>query len=931
MKNLRWKICVLLLVSLLFWQCGEEADQLTGNEKLTDLQAEASSILADGVSELLLVATIVDSIGLPLPGCLVRFTTTAGTITPKSYSDQNGEAVATLTSAASETDIEATITATIIPNENGRKVGMLSGMAPRNRDGSAAPALQKSQDSGGTESQVILYFIGLTLSAQLDKSTLCADGISQTQLRLALTETSSRKGVAGAVVQVRNAMTTLLNDGKTDARGNAVINITAATRSGADTLFVEYGNLPKKSLPLTYLPPRLTLLPERADLLADGTSTLNVGAVLVSPTNNPIAGAEIEFSCSDGVITGSAVTSASGEAKASYRSAAKPGSNILIIARFHEWADTSLVNLVSSAPAQLLLSIAGEQLRNGIAETLVIATLLNTMQKPVEGVKVKFSTTAGSIDSTAITNAGGQAMVHLRSDAGQADVTALVRASSSGISKEAAVQFTGITLQLSVSPSTLPADGLATASIMAWLKKTSNNQAIPDVQLEMGTSLGALPATCTTDASGKAEILLKAGTVPGTARVSATWGLIKTSTEIVLTSQKPSSLQLNVESNYIWVTETGQPDQCKVTATAIGTSGKPCQQELRMAFALRNGPDGGEMLLPNTGNPREATPQLTSNGSASILCKSGIKSGTIEVEAWLVDYPEVKARSTQITVRSGPPYIWIDPADPNHVESHMTVALDYLNLDGWSTVREFRVSIYVGDKYNNPVEEGTTLYLTSTAGIVTTNTRTDADGRGTAVWVTANPRPAIAPGDPAILAPHRVPNPNAPGLVLDVTMPDFEGSLVRNSTGALDENDGIGLVMCSTHGRDQAGKDAVVFALNEAVFSGPVLVFSAETPTTVLATGQTTTIYVRVFDINGNPVARGSSLTASASAGKLSSTDLMAKADMYGYGTTTFAVSLTNTLDPTTDKSVMASVDFKLESPNGTGTRSVQIYLRGKE
>jgi len=88
---------------------------------------------------------------------------------------------------------------------------------------------------------------------------------------------------------------------------------------------------------------------------------------------------------------------------------------------------------------------------------------------------------------------------------------------------------------------------------------------------------------------------------------------------------------------------------------------------------------------------------------------------------------------------------------------------------------------------------------------------------------------------------------------------------------------------------------------------------------------------IRLYALNGNPVARGSTLTASATAGKLSSTDLMAKPEMYGFGETAFIVSLANDLDPDQDKSVTSEVTFRLESPNGTGTRTVRIFLRGKE
>lgn len=918
-------IPALLLLSLFLLQCGEETDQLTGNELLNDLQAETNSILADGISDLYLVASVVDSAGDPLAGALVSFTATAGSVTPRAYTDQNGEAVATLTSAASEADIEATVTSKIIPSENGSRAGSFAGLTLQNRDGSPRATLEKPGSIEATEARVIIYFVGITLTAQLDKSELCADGLSQGQLRVALKESASKRGVANAAIQVRRTTTTLQTSGKTDGNGNAVIAILSATSTGADTLLVEYGPLFKRTLPIVYQAPRISLLPEGADLLADGYSTLNLSATLVSPSNNPITGAAIQFSCSDGVITGSALTGENGEAVALYRGGSSP-KRVKVIARFHDWADTTLITLVDSAPSQMQLTAAKELLRNGISETPVKVTFLNTMQKPVAGARVRFVTTAGTIDSVAVTDEQGQAAVILRSDAGSADLTTTVRVTAAGITGQITVLYTGVTLQLTGSPTSLPADGLSTSTISALLKKTTSNQAIANVELELGTTLGQLPATLTTDASGRAQTTFQSGIQPGTSLITARYGLLSATIELVMIVQKPVSLQLNVDSHFIWVTGTGLSDLCNITATAVGANGKPFQDELKVKFVLRNGPNGGEMLLPNEGNPLESAVQKSAAGSASIACKSGTRSGTVEIQAWLVDCPEVASRSTQITIRSGPPYIWIDPADPNHVESHMTVALDYFNLDGWSNVRQFQVTIYVGDKYNNPVEEGTSLYLTSTAGIVTTNTRTDADGRGTAIWTTANPRPAIAPGDPAVLAPHRVPNPNAPGTVLNVTLPDFEGSLVRNSAGTLTENDGIGLVMCTTRGRDQAGNDAVVFGLNSAVFSGGVLVFDAAINATVLRPGETAAIAVRVYDLNGNPLAKGSTLTASANAGKLSTTELMAPAERYSYGTTYFATTVMNNLEPT-DKSKMAEVTLRLDSPNGTGVRTVQVYL----
>ena len=927
MKNQNRMAMAVLLLSMAAWQCGEDADGITGNEQLSGLRAQSASLLADGVSQITLVATVLDSSGYPLQGSQVAFTTSIGSITSKAYTNLVGEAQALLTSVASETDLTVTVTARIMPAENGRVAGAIAVLESQLKDGSRQANLQKSTGTNGVESSMQIPLLGITMTAQIDPNELCADGLSRALLRVSLKETSSKKGISAALVQARGAKLAILEDAETDAKGSAEISVTSVTKAATDTLYVEYGNLIRRFVLLSMRAPRLSLRPDKADLLADGASMLSFSAVLFSHTNNPIAGADIQFRCDEGIITGTVQTSASGEAVAQMRGGQVARSGVKVIAQFHEWADTAIVNMVDSAPSLLSISAGREILRNGIDETRVQVTLLNTMQRPVPGTRIRFSTSAGVIDSVAVTDGAGEASVMLRSDAGEADLSAALTARVNGLTARTVVLFQGLTLQLSASPSSLPADGLSTSNLSIYLKKTVTHQAIGSAFLQMSTTLGTLPAAVTTDASGMAQTVFKAGTLAGTSVITARYGDLERQTEVMTTLNKPAGLQISVEPNYIWVTETGQPDQCQIYATIIGPNGLPFQEEVRVKFLLRNGPNGGEMLLPNDGNPRESTVQKSTAGRAKIACKAGTRSGAVEIQAFLVDYPDLMARSTQITLRSGPPYIWIDPANPNNVSSHMTVALDYFNLEGWNHVREFKVTVYVGDKYNNPVEEGTTLYLTSTAGIVTTNTRTDADGRGTAIWTTANPRPAIAPSDPTSLAPHRIPNPNSPEQVLNVTLPDFEGSLVRNSIGTLTENDGIGLVMCTTHGRDQAGQDAVVFNMNSAVFSGPILVFSAVSDKANLRPGESAIIQVRVYDINGNPAAKGSTLSVTTNAGRISDTDLMANAERYGYGATYFVTSLLNTLDPLKDESKMAEVTFRLDSPNGTGVRTVPIYL----
>jgi hypothetical protein len=229
------------------------------------------------------------------------------------------------------------------------------------------------------------------------------------------------------------------------------------------------------------------------------------------------------------------------------------------------------------------------------------------------------------------------------------------------------------------------------------------------------------------------------------------------------------------------------------------------------------------------------------------------------------------------------------------------------------------LSLYVGDKYNNPVEEGTTIYLRTSGGIATTDVLTDSLGVGAAKLWTANPNPRLESDDPNAMVPHEIPNPNDPSTMLPVVVPDFDGD------GA--ENNGIAYILATTHGRDQNGEDAVAFYVGRLIFSGPLAVFDVTADDYSLSIGQAATITVRVYDVNGNPLAAGSSLKVETSAGALSAEQLMATEKNYGYGSTTFQVQLVNNLDSQAESPATALVRFILESPNGSTSRGISIQL----
>ncbi|MBD3386974.1 hypothetical protein GF407_18870 [candidate division KSB1 bacterium] len=911
---IKYRLIFILVFFLIF--CAEEAEEITGTNTLEQVESSRPSILADGVSTVDIIATVYDSSQKPITNIPVQFSSSHGNIDERVMTNANGQAIASLTSSASTTDITATVTVTLPDSTQLQK----SAFTQKTVTLKAQQVIIETNNANEEEATISVLFIGVTLSATLKKEELPADGLSQTELNMVIKETTSKRAVPHAKLSLRSAKNTIPAEVFTDNSGVATASITALAYATTDTIYIDYGNTISKLLFMDFITPSIRLEPKTATLMADGNSQLQLTATLTSHNNNPIPGAEIHFSTDKGVVTSSAKTNEQGRAIAQYSSNSTVKDTAMVVAVFHDISDTSRIALQESSGKKLSVSGPPEVLRNGVSQAEISARVFDQNNNPVANSTVQFSAQYGDIEPTAKTDLNGYVTLPYTPDAGSTDVIDTLTVSSATSTVKLPLLLRGILLQISVTPDSILANGIENCKLAISLKESQSHKAIAGATVSLSTTLGTVNNELVTDYSGEASTTLTSGTKSGSAIVTAKYGLITDSTRVQFVSEQPNTILLSANPSFIWVKETGELDQTIIAATILTQTGTSISNEVAVRFRLRNGPGGGESISPAApGSTLISEPIRTVNGTAKITLKSGIRSGTVEIEAELVDFPEVHSRTTNVTIRSGPPYIWIDPGDKNNVETHMTVALDVFNLEGWNHVRQFNVSLYAGDKYNNPVEQGTSIYLTSTAGIITTDVVTDARGEGSAILTTANPRPYVNPSDPVVLAPHRIPNPNDEGMMLPITVPDFEFNGV--------ENDGIAYIIASTHGRDQNGNDAVVFATHMAVFSGSIAVFDISSDRDSLDLGEVATISIVVYDINGNPPARGSTLTADASNGEISNSSLMPTPERYGYGATFFQTQLLNDLDPVLDKAGMAKVNIKLDSPNGVVSEAVYIYL----
>ena len=927
-------VSVILVFAFFLTTC-EQEEEIAGANRMEDLRADETGVLADGVSTITIFASVYDTSGVPADGQRVNFSTTYGTITPYAITDGSGTATAILTSKASKMDIQAVVHATVLDSGSVQKSTGVKNFLALNTD----EKLDNKDDLKPNEAEITVAFYGVTKKIELEDSTLTADGgKSSASLKVIVKKTASRTAVNGAGFSLSSVYNTLPGEFRTDPSGTAEIKIPSITKAVTDTLVLQYGGFEPDTFHVKYILPSLDLKPDQAQVNADGMSQLQLSAHLISHTNNPVTGAEISFTTTDGIVTETSTTNDMGVAAATLTSNDKVNNTVKVIASFNDVRDTTKVEFVDEAVSQEMSIDGPKQLiRNGVSRGEITVTLKDNYGNAITDTKVRFSALYGKIDSVATTDGSGMTTVEYTPDADSVSVDETIYVTSGSNSKTWPIRLFGVRMQVDAVPDSITADGSTTAKVNVTLKSDDEGMAIANAEVSFSASLGSITPVVMTDDRGFASSELRSSNEAGVSRIVVRYGLIERVVEVKFTTANPASIVLSASPQYIWVKETGNIEQTTVQAKVLSQTGEPVGSNTKVEFLIRNGTaGGGETISPSVaGNELRTTPISTVNGEAVATLRSGIRSGTIEIEARVVNVPEIVARTTKIVIRSGPPYIWIDPENPHNVEPHMTLTLDRFNLNGWDVVKDFHPGIYIGDKYNNPVEIGTAVYLTSTAGIITTDVSTDAEGKAGAKLQTANPRPYVEPSDPTALAPHRIPNPNMDESDPDHFLPieDLVPEIIRdfdkyNPHGVVGENDGIAYIFATTHGKDQNGEDAVVWTLAPVVFSGPLAFFDVTTNADTLKLGEAAQITIEVLDLNGNPVSSGSKLKAKASDGQLSNEQLMPEADRYRYGSTLFHTYLLNNLKPGEDESTMAEVTVELDSPNGRASGTVYIYLK---
>ena len=848
-----------------------------------DVEASDDTLVLGGSTEVRAVLREVTS-GAPLPAREVRFSSTMGVLSSSSaFTDAEGVARIYLTSGTQEGT--AWVTASYGPLSD--KVGVA--FVP------SAPAM---------------------VDVEVSPSSVLADGESEVEVLVSVRDEAGL-GVPGARVELYASAGEVPREVTTGPDGRAKVRwIAPASSKDVRAQVIARAQGPADTAEALFQGISLKVRAEPSVLTADGVSQARVTAELkVSSTLEPISGASVRFATDVGAIEGSSATDSRGLAEVTLTAPSAPDTARVVAYFGRGISDTTYVIFEPSTPTYLALSVEPTSLAaDGRSTASVRAVVTDQLGKPVsDGTAVRFGLhpSEGSLGSTRAFTVDGEVSTTLTSSTSLTTVTVEAWVEDSpDVRDSVQVEYVlGPPALVTVESErdTLPADGITTTTITATVTDAAGHP-IPGVEVRFSSNIGTVTERATTDSEGRAEASFS-GSTTGAAIITATCqGVEGRSDPIELVPGPPVSITLSFEPNFVHVRGVGRNSALTVTADVRDAHGNPVADGTEVVFDIYASPSRPGDVYRDSLSSYDPVP--TVGGRAQVAFISGSRSGTARIRARLPEYG-LEAVSTEFQIFSGP--VFIEDVDDMST-SHLSVAPKVINIYGWNYLNNRTELVAIlSDRYHNPVPEGTAVYFTTTGGsVVTSEGYTDSNGVARATLITAAPFPTVE-------RYHMLKDPNT-GEPIPGDPPDFDGDG--------NPNDGIARVLATSEGVTSDGdtlRSARAWWVVDVVFSGPVAVFQAtdDDPDDSLAVGESTTITLRVYDVNGNPVVPESKITATASAGKISPSEIITGDP----GTTTYTFTLANNLDPKEDSTTASVVTISLWSKNGNSSWTHKFVL----
>jgi len=350
------------------------------------------------------------------------------------------------------------------------------------------------------------------------------------------------------------------------------------------------------------------------------------------------------------------------------------------------------------------------------------------------------------------------------------------------------------------------------------------------MQVNFQTSLGSITPYAFTSEEGAAQAVLTSETTTGMAVVTATATGVSAHAEIHFISGQASNIILvAVTDDSIGVQGSGDNETATITFEVRDDTGSPLDlsQQVAVDFEIVGPAGGGEFLEP-------VSDMTDAYGRVQTTLNSGTAAKTVNIRA-AIDSLGISSEAISIAIHGGPP----DAA-------HFSVVPQYRNFAGWKTYGlQNSITAFVGDQYGNPVPEGTSVYFSTTGGIIEGSGNTNSLGQASVTLVSSSPLPVSTALDPSTNYTSNVSG------YCDFTTPK--------------NGDGQTIIFAQTV--DRLG--AAIWTDARTIFSGDTGIFSVSPTSFTVANGGSQSFSFRVHDLNGNPLTAGTTINVSASVGNL--------------------------------------------------------------
>ncbi|MGD0338978.1 MAG: hypothetical protein ABSB78_09335 [Bacteroidota bacterium] len=289
-----------------------------------------------------------------------------------------------------------------------------------------------------------------------------------------------------------------------------------------------------------------------------------------------------------------------------------------------------------------------------------------------------------------------------------------------------------------------PQAGTVIGTINVQVGDKFGNPVRPGTPVYFSASAGVIEGTAKTDDKGKVSVTWSGGNPPpsedGQAYITAnTIGengvqisdILHFEFGKIVLPHRPGAASISLISisrQQLSVRGAGTNESADIIFEIRDSTGVPVglSNKVTVDFSIQGGVNGGEFLTP-------VSAETDTAGKVKTTINAGTKAGVIQISAQ-VQVGTAIIRSSQVTVT-------ISGGAPNPY--HFSITSNVVSNIDWPKPGTIigTIKVQVGDKYGNPVQLNTSVYFSTTAGIIEGTGYTDGNGIVSVDWRSGNPPP----------------------------------------------------------------------------------------------------------------------------------------------------------------------------------------------